>query len=393
MYIIRELNNSHNMKRVMQYCCLNIVLVLTLIGLPGTTSANSFQDVPYSFSASKLATTNSDFEFARSFVGYYYELVQKNLVKMGSLKNTFKSIGACVGDAHLENFGYLISSQQVTTMTMNDIDDFGQCPVLADFLRFLVTTRLYSRKIDPTQLIQSYTAGITSQLAIEPSYLQNLRAESLKKGLTIDPKKIELKKISREVDSGTISDIVDINTLRTLQTYIESVIGSISVLDSMKWSKIAGGSAGLLRYEVLVQKGNDQYLIEFKEQVPSSIGNLQSPPPPSINEKVSNALEFELGKQRHPLYGSVVVNQKTYFVRPRFWGNRPVRLDKIPQLELQGVANFIANRLGQLHVAGLNDAAQYKSTLHSVSPQELLQVTVDLADLIKSRFKKEKSIP
>ena len=121
---------------------IKILILLCCINLSQAQEVSSFDDINYQFDASKLDASANTFHFTRSFVDYYYAIIAKNTAQLNIAKAASSFTGWCVGDAHPENFGILLQNNSKSLFSMNDMDDFGPCPLAYDFLRLLVSSRL-----------------------------------------------------------------------------------------------------------------------------------------------------------------------------------------------------------------------------------------------------------
>ena len=277
----------------------DIFFAATIIHADELTSP-TLNDVSYQFDHDKLKAANDSFHFLRTFVDYYYDLFPANLNNLHVTANVSAFSGWCVGDAHPENFGALIDENGNAIFSMNDMDDAGPCPIAYDFLRLLVSSRLYSPKLDINKVIISYQDGLTGAVKSAPDYVKSLLKDSANLGETIDPKDLDSsgkllkrKKDSNEVDSST--RLIIIRDLQAFFTSKEFVNDGIKVLDMFSTSKVGGGSGGLLRYEVLCSRADGELLhLELKELTTPAIAQVATD---SIPDQKSRYRRFRCLKE------------------------------------------------------------------------------------------------
>ena len=133
--------------------------ILLVLLLPFSSLA--LEAPQYSFDLQKLAESKTSFHFLRSFVDYFYLTIAQNNKTLGVTKHFSQYSGKCVGDAHPENFGFLFQNDGNPLFTMNDIDDFGPCPMAYDIFRLLTASYLVDSKLSAETLLNAYLFGLS----------------------------------------------------------------------------------------------------------------------------------------------------------------------------------------------------------------------------------------
>ncbi len=368
---------------------LIIILFLSL----NFASAEDLQDYSYQFDAQKLEASNNTFKFTRSFVDYYYGLIFHNTDKLNLAHQASSFSGWCVGDAHPENFGILIQKNNSPLFSMNDMDDFGPCPLAYDFLRLLVTSRLYAPDIEIEQIKNSYMAGLAQANLPAPQLIKELASEAMKLGESIDPKKVEGNKFIRksgmtEVPTETYKIIT--NDLGNLFTHTDFQSFDLKVLDIIATSKVGGGSGGLSRFEVLcLQNNKDLVHLELKELTIPAIYPVVTTPMPTQNDRITKALTIEQGPQASPYYKVYLINGKMMLLRPKFAGNVGINLSDANLEENKAIINFEAFILGHIHSSSADP--KFLSELKNLTQTDLESDVTLFTKFLNKKFNQLKN--
>ena len=198
--------------------------------------------------------------FMRSFVNTYYK-------DSGFIGSSTKLI-PCFGDAHPENFGFLLFDSTVR-YTFNDLDDSGPCPFELDVLRYFSTLSLYEEDRDLVlQAINTYIEVFAGSAPIE-------LMPSMNKSLKKKTKNI-LKKYSQDSKFKLTGEmiVVDEEQKKKMISQIRSLKNERQwrVLDLVQVDKNSGGSAGLSRYWLLGEdKQGQRDILELKELTTSAV--------------------------------------------------------------------------------------------------------------------------
>ncbi len=350
-----------------RYKCLIFALFLT-----GSLSQKSFgsadlHSVNYDFNQQKLDEAKDSFHFLRTYVDYFYLLVNANKSNFQSLSTTTSVPGWCVGDAHAENFGVLIQDNGSSLFSMNDIDDSGPCPIVLDIFRLMVSSRLYDNNIKLNKILEAYLEGVQGTKRDLPLAIQNMIQKSQKKGIAPSNKKISGNKLVRDSEMSEVSSEVVTLIKQALHAYMNS---STDLLDVVATSKAGGGSGGLLRYEVLLSKNGVLLHLELKEEITPSIYPVEIGPAPDTTTRILTMLHLDQGEKLSKYYNVIQVDNKTLLVRPRFAGNIGISLNEQSNSENKEIINYEAYQLGLIHSRSINNISSWVSLLQNVKSKD-----------------------
>lgn len=327
--------------------------------------AAPLKDINYKFDQAKINSSEDAFHLMRSFVDYYFKLIAKNPNSLHLLKKTKSYAGWCVGDAHPENFGILLQDNGKALFTMNDMDDSGPCPVILDFFRILVSSRLYMPKIDIHEIIESYLAGLKNKEASLPGPIKSMTLDALKKGHQIAAKDLQGNALKRKADISEVDPVIKTQITSLLQENYRSE--DLRVLDVIGTSKVAGGSGGLQRYRVLITNTKQELIqLELKELTTPSIASVATAAIPDQSLRMERALQVSQGQGFSHYYNVFKIQGKSMLLRPKFSGNRGVRLADSSDHDNLQIINFEAYLLGRLH-SGIANIKDYRQALDHLS--------------------------
>lgn len=174
--------------------------------------------------------------------------------------------GLCFGDPHPDNFGFLRVGD-ATVFSFNDLDDAGYCPIAFDAARYFAVLRLYFDDKDLTaEVLEQYVDTVKDPL----------RAVWLKSSLAPDWAAVSASVLSEAARGdalalgGELSAVAGAErdaVLRVAAT--DPTLSTYRVLDVGAVAREAGGSGGLRRYWLLVEKGSGatkrRTILELKE--------------------------------------------------------------------------------------------------------------------------------
>ena len=244
-----------------------LFLIIAIAWLPWVQPAacEGLKDVSYDFDRSKLAAAEDSFHFLRSFVDYFYLLVKANASAFKTFPSTAHVSGWCVGDAHPENFGVVLSDDGQPLFTMNDMDDSGPCPVVLDILRLMVSSRLYDARTELDKMLDAYTQGLRHKSYDMPAAVRELISKAKKRGTTPNPNKVNGNRLVRDDQDAEVSSSVRAQIVSAVMSAVgPSLAKGAQIIDMLATAKVGGGSGGLQRYEVLMQHGASLLHLELK---------------------------------------------------------------------------------------------------------------------------------
>ncbi len=174
--------------------------------------------------------------------------------------------GLCFGDPHPDNFGFLLVGG-ATVFSFNDLDDAGYCPIAFDAARYFAVLRLYFDDKDLTaEVLEKYVDTVKDPL----------RAVWLKSSMAPDWAAVNASVLAEAARGdaltlgGELSAVAGAEreaVLRVAAT--DPTLSTYRVLDLGAVAREAGGSGGLRRYWLLVEKGSGaskrRTILELKE--------------------------------------------------------------------------------------------------------------------------------
>lgn len=354
--IINIQNNkiiSRTFSALLFFCILQLAV--------GCISSNTKTSKPQVLSApqivlspEKLQTVDSSFMFLRTFVDYYYDLSVQNKPRLPVYSSLDSFTGWCVGDAHLENFGFIIQKVEAnpvsTLFTANDMDDSGPCPLILDLDRLVVSASLLDKNILQEEVLsklhQAYLSGLAHSKVQMPEVLSKKQMSSLRKGFVVQPKKMSGDKFVRDTVTSEVND--------DLKKRIQKLLPFYNVVDVVATVKKNGGSVGLKRYQALVLGKKNEFLhLEFKPLLKPAVAAVSSENIPDDEIRIANSVRYFQSESVHENYKVVSLDHQNYLIRPRYWGNEDLDMASLSQKEKIEVLIYEAYVLGRIHSSSL----------------------------------------
>ena len=240
----------------------------------------------------------SPFGFFRGSARLYYEIVASR----PRLALDEPSVGAVVGDMHLENVGAYRNDEDEGTFGLNDFDDAAQAPLWFDVLRLSTSVVLAARTFHASatealslvdELLVAYDVALTSDAASPPlpkpiAQMCERAARRTRKEL-LDmraPARGGKRSFERGARYFDLDDLESAAVPELVDAY-RAALGSRAPAHAADWRvvdaayRIAGnGSLGRRRIALLVaDKDGVERIFELKEAVPSAVEALSGPDP------------------------------------------------------------------------------------------------------------------
>ena len=341
----------------------------------------------YEFDTTKINASENSFKFYRAFVDFYYLTLKSNEDFLTEIASMNEFSAWCAGDAHAENFGFLIQSNNNSIFTLNDWDDSTNCPAFLDITRLLVGNQLFDKDISSADLLDKYIEGLELREYPFPAVMLKELEKSKSRSTSIASKKLEgPNRLLKSSDSEELS----VNEKKLIQSILTTKINrNLVVLDSLKFKKVGGGSGGLRRYNMLVQIGTAHFLLELKQIQDSSAKvyeKVAMPPTERLLKSFDNFMMSDI----HPFYQAVILESTPYLIRPLFDGNIGINLTKYKNKEIVDVLKYEAYMLGYLHSYSLVNKEQYISAVKAISRQKYLSEIKELKVLFQYLYKELK---
>ncbi|MBF0098106.1 MAG: hypothetical protein HQM04_11145 [Magnetococcales bacterium] len=199
----------------------------------------------------------------REFVAYFYDLMRRRGT-LSQLGRAGKKKGWCVGDPHLENFGFVLTGsgrKKKFKCVMNDPDDGGKGFLIADLLRYLISIRLGGSSIPLRKAIRCYCKGVRGK-ARSTCYSGRVSAlrsklKGGKKPFKYSKKKNKWRLVRDPSKYSLLCNLSRCNQeRRRLRRAVKQAYPGYRICDSFKFKKMGGGSGGLLQYRFLLRRNN-----------------------------------------------------------------------------------------------------------------------------------------
>lgn len=260
-------------------------------------------------------------------------------------------IGICHGDAHFDNFGFVVFGEG-PKFVINDLDDAGYCPVALDMLRLLVSIRLTPADKSMVSKVAAVYADIVNPKngAVEvPELPASMFPADLRDTKDAKEKDAELVKTHTKHDRFILDGKLSPAKSATAEEVIAAVRKGhedMRILDVAEYAKTTGGSAALLRFWVLHEnKTGAREILELKRMVQpaTAVGHWKAIPKPRLEWATRT---FWSGLEIHH-YRTVSLKGMEFMLRSR---NKPsIEWDEIPPSKRQTAYSVEAGILAKLH--------------------------------------------
>lgn len=221
------------------------------------------------FIKTRIKNSQNVHKFYRSFVRYYYSMLKQNPDYLTTLDSLKSYSGVVSGDPHVENFGFLVDKNHKAHFSFNDFDDADKSLLYLDLLRHLTSALMVESKLSVEDYLKTYREALGVKLKNYPDYLADLKKKAEKKGhrlsdddVDADEKKfITYKKVVLKMSSSETQAVQ-----KGLEELLKKEIDkSITIHEVYKRTKDSGGSAGLIRYQILLTVKDKLQWLELKE--------------------------------------------------------------------------------------------------------------------------------
>ena len=314
-------------------------------------------------------------KFLRSFIPYYYQEIEKSSAELPAFVKASKTTGQVVGDAHVENFGFVMGDEGKAVFALNDFDDVAQAPLVLDVMRLSQSASYMDKEIDHVKLIKAYLTGLQESPYEVSDYVKKLSMKSIDGGnLTkaefTTTKDGKLFAVKQEPNFVTSTD-----QKKFLEDLVKKKYGSnTKLMDSYRTMKESGGSAYGKRYHLLVEIDGDDHFIELKEVMDSGIVPKLQSEKASNTERILSARDVFLGKNFSQKLDVVNFENRPFQLRFKAAGNKSIDFGKVNPKDMSTVIKDEFYLLGQLNRKSLaaNPAKidSYVKDINSISASD-----------------------
>jgi hypothetical protein len=237
----------------------------------GYSQNDGFIQVDESKNVSQLIRSNSN---------HYWKFMKKD-ADLHLLAPYIHFQGVVVGDPHLGNFAPVpvatANGRRSIKFVDIDFDDAGRAPLVLDFTRLMVATKAVSRDLKAADLTDAYVSGLRGEDRQPPAVIQRALSLTMPEydemverytAKKIDGERFRYEKGDVVAYDGTASGAVT-------REEIQAIFPKARVLDYAARVKDRGGSAGSLRFWVLVDESGTKRIYELKGYSASGVSAYQ----------------------------------------------------------------------------------------------------------------------
>jgi hypothetical protein len=321
----------------------------------------------------RLQNVTDKHQFLRSFAPYYYQEIYHSADELPVFLKMKKTTGQMVGDAHAENFGFVVGNDGKSILTLNDFDDVAKGPIILDVLRLSQSALYFDKRLDHGKLLRAYTEGLKNSPYKMSEYIQNLAEKSAKGGKIPKANFAQTPlgnkfTIKREPNFPTTSE-----QQKTLELLLKKKFGAkVKLLDSYRTTKENGGSAFGKRYHLLAEIDGKTQFIELKEiQNSGVLPELMTSTVQSNSARVLEARDTFLGNGYNQMLDVVSFEKEAYQLRFKSEGNKSIDIATADYKDVPKIIKDEFYVLGQLHRKSLGDKVEpYLKDLDNVTTND-----------------------
>ncbi len=325
-------------------------------------------------------TANDPHMFFRSFPPLFYRLMEKNKWEKDFSKlSKVESIMA--GDAHMENFGLKFYNGKLR-LSVNDYDDLTRGPIFLDVVRLMTSARLAGVEVDEKlaeDFLKKYTKGIKGKNHDFSNVVKDTIESSLGKPV-INEHQISIGNkifIKKRTPNKELTSTQKEEWQKLLHEY-----GTVK--DSYSYVKQSGGSAGLTRFEFLVEKNNELKWIEAKEWAEPAYDVGAKVTPPRESDRYNWIITYD---RPYTIPQLSSYNGQTFYLRSIDDRQTGVALIDLHKKDIEDVLMDEAFALGDFHQFFLKDSKDYEKELEKLDYRQLVETVKAMEKEIKAAMK------
>lgn len=359
-------------------------------------SAISSSRAPAS-SASNFEVNEGFYLFYRSFVPLFYKTVKENkkIAKIFSLKKYVSTIG---GDVHVENFGFVIDDKKKASLSLNDYDDTTEGELYLDVLRHFISASIVTKDISWKQYLSAYEKGIRAEKF-------NFSINTEKK---LDSTLAETEKILDETIGSAVPvkfqkykkpnrPLTKVEILQVTKALKEKY-SQIEIYDHYARIKEDGGSAGMLRYELLVRLTPKEKItwIDVKETEVSSYDKIftSSNNISSYNSRLNHLKENLFDGKINNSIDVIDIDKKKFSIRSMDHFSIGISLNKIDEADYGDLVLDEAYALGISHASSLKARSfnpdEYANEWEKIQKSDLNEISNSIKEELENQYQNSK---
>jgi hypothetical protein len=341
----------------------------------------------------KRIAANKDFHsFYRAFVPFYYDVINEDQ----EIKNTFLQLSkfkaAIGGDVHVENFGFVMTSSGSARLVLNDVDDVTFGPVYMDVMRLYISGKIVSDDVHWANYLAAYQAGLKGEDHVFSDYVKRN-----KQNAPVEIKKFLDEYISSDLPTRFIKFkkpmyVLDGVTKNEILSSFKDTNPKIKIFDEYLRVKEDGGSAGIMRYEVLAQivPGEEPVWLDIKEMTVSSYDKVFKKDVPTFIQRMSMIKNSLYEEEISSHISMIKIGNKDFSVRMMNQFGLGVKIEDISNLELVDTVLDEAFALGQIHARSLLKNSQkiedYSQAWEKIPNDEVKIATKKIREVLEKKY-------
>lgn len=336
---------------------------------------------------------NEDFHsFFRAFAPLFYKELKddKELQKLFLPLKKFQ--GTIAGDLHLENFGFIVDDKGKVFFNLNDFDDVTEGILFQDLTRHFLSAKIVDKDISWHKFFKAYRNGINNDPHTYSYYVEkgledvNDETEKVLKAFISSDEPIKF--IKRKTPSRDIEEV----ELKNLKKALKTKFPKFEIHDQYVRIKEDGGSAGLIRYQVLGRKKPSDKIqwFDIKE---SAVSGYDRANETNVSfEKRIKALKGNIYSDRMNKSITILdVDGHPYSFRAVDQFATSIKLSDIPEDDYSDIIQDQAYVIGKMHRQSLiGEKDDYLKAWESLDNDEIEKRFEKLKDRLKELYKQDK---
>lgn len=283
----------------------------------------------------RVANSHNSLKFLRTFVPIYRDMLSRSGAHTERFRVFQKFEGVINGDPHLENFAVMLDRHGKAGIYLADVDDMARGPLYLDFLRLATSVEMRRGKIPMGRMKEAYLAGLRGSRWEYSELTQDMIRQSERSGF-----RLKSSDITRAGNLKRREPAVEIS--QAIRSKIDQSIAAVygpnaKVKDAYEHIREMGGSAYFKRYEVLVERGGDKLVLEYKELPGRTVA------------EVDELIDTTFGPRRDPLMRGGEVDGKVFMIRPRYESKQSFDFSVLDNAQTKEALEDEAYALGLYH--------------------------------------------
>jgi Uncharacterized protein conserved in bacteria (DUF2252) len=251
---------------------LLVFLVLALISAGDASAAQKVAGYSENDGFVQIDESKNVSQLIRSNSNHYWKFMRQE-ADLAALGPYIRFLGVVTGDPHLGNFAPVPVAYPNGRRTIKfvdiDFDDAGRAPFVLDFTRLMVATKAVSRELKAADLTDAYVSGLHGQDRQPPAVIQKALETTMPQYDEMVNRYVA-KKINGDQFRYDKGDVLPYKGAVTRED-IQAIFPKAHVLDFAERVKDRGGSAGSLRFWVLVDESGTKRIYELKGYAESGL--------------------------------------------------------------------------------------------------------------------------